>query len=526
MNTTNKVQNAIFLAAGFGSRFVPLTYETPKGLLEVHGQPMIERQIEQLHEVGVRDISIVVGYKKEQFDYLIDKYGVKLVYNSEYASKNNLSSLYRVLDRLGSTYLLMSDHYIEKNIFSATESDSWLSCCYFTGATDEWCVSTDESGRIAAVSVGGMDSYAMLGPAYFTAAFSAQFCQYAEEYYQRPGTGDFYWEHILKENIATLPIYANFQDGNVHEFENLEELRAYDPAYNIASNNQIMRTIAQVYNISEGEVRDIAPVKVGMTNRSFTFSHGGVKYIMRMPGEGTDKLIDRQQEYEAYQAILPQGLCDKMVYIDPASGYKIAEYIEDARVCDPLCEADLAACMKKLRSFHGMKLSVGHTFDPFERIQFYESLWTQGSAFRDYAQTKQNVMSLKSYLDTVEKEWTLAHIDAVPDNFLIVGDDDIRLIDWEYAGMQDPHIDIAMFAVYAMYEREQIDHLIDCYFAGDCPTDVRTKIYAYVAVCGLLWSNWCEFKRHNGVEFGEYSLWQYRYAKDYYRIFREMEEGK
>ena len=67
------------------------------------------------------------------------------------------------------------------------------------------------------------------------------------------------------------------------------------------------------------------------------------------------------------------------------------------------------------------------------------------------------------------------------------------LIDWEYAGMQDIHVDVAMFAIYAMYDRERIDWLIDRYFEGACPEKVRTKIYCYIAVCGLLWSNWCEY---------------------------------
>ena len=76
-----KVDQAIIMAAGFGSRLVPLTYDTPKGLLKVHGEPMVERQIKQLKEVGIDDITIVVGYLKESFDYLCDKYGVKLLYN-------------------------------------------------------------------------------------------------------------------------------------------------------------------------------------------------------------------------------------------------------------------------------------------------------------------------------------------------------------------------------------------------------------------------------------------------------------
>ena len=122
--------------------------------------------------------------------------------------------------------------------------------------------------------------------------------------------------------------------------------------------------------------------------------------------------------------------------------------------------------------------------------------------------------------DNAEKK-VLAHIDAVPDNFLFSRDEDgqerIYLIDWEYAGMQDPHIDIAMFGIYS-YDREQMDKLIQAYFLNACPNNVRIKIYCYIAACGLLWSNWCEYKRKLGVDFGEYSLRQYRYAKEYYRI--------
>ena len=119
-------------------------------------------------------------------------------------------------------------------------------------------------------------------------------------------------------------------------------------------------------------------------------------------------------------------------------------------------------------------------------------------------------------------------MDAVPDNFLIYKDEDgseeIRLIDWEYAGMQDVHVDIAMFVIYAMYDRTQVDNLIDLYFTEGCDRNIRQKIYCYIAVCGLLWSNWCEYKHQLGVEFGKYALKQYLYAKEYYQIWKEMEE--
>ena len=84
--------------------------------------------------------------------------------------------------------------------------------------------------------------------------------------------------------------------------------------------------------------------------------------------------------------------------------------------------------------------------------------------------------------------------------------------------MQDPHLDIAMFCIYSLYNKEQVDQLISLYFTEGCPDAIRIKIYCYIASAGLLWSNWCEYKSHLGVDFGEYSLRQYRYAKEYYRI--------
>jgi CTP:phosphocholine cytidylyltransferase-like protein/thiamine kinase-like enzyme len=523
-----RVKNAIILAAGFGSRCVPLTFETPKGLLKVHGQPMIERQIEQLIEKEITEIIIVVGYKKENFDYLIDKYNVKLVYNPEYSTKNNLATLYHVSQYLGSTYLLMSDHFIKDNIFNKYESRSWYSCTYFDGPTSEWCVEASPSGKIESLEIGGKDSLAVLGPAYFSPSLSETFKQLLTDYYNRPGTEDYYWEQVLLDHIKRLVIYVNIQTGNVHEFENLEELRKFDPSYDKESNNEILKSIARHFDVPEYEIQNIYPIKKGLTNDSFHFSIGDKEYVYRVPGAGTDKLIDRIKEYEVYQVIIPLGICDDIEYLDAGSGHKIAVFWKNARVCDPFNPEDVEKCMGKLRDFHALKLKVNHDFNIFDQIMFYESLLSFPSCFNDYEETRTNVMSLKEYIDTAEKEIILAHIDSVPDNFLFIpdgaGGEEIRLIDWEYAGMHDKHIDIAMFAVYAMYDREHVEALIDSYFKGKCPYPIRIKIYAYIALCGLLWSNWCEYKREKGIEYGEYAMRQYRFAKDYYKIF--MEKGE
>ena len=121
----NKPKQAIILAAGFGMRMVPINHETPKAFLEIDGQPLVERLICQLQEVGIHDIKIVVGFMKEQFDYLIDKYGVQLIVNPDYAKKNNLHSLALASRYIDNAYIVPSDVWCEKNPFSINELYSW-----------------------------------------------------------------------------------------------------------------------------------------------------------------------------------------------------------------------------------------------------------------------------------------------------------------------------------------------------------------------------------------------------------------
>lgn len=287
----------------------------------------------------------------------------------------------------------------------------------------------------------------------------------------------------------------------------------------------VIGLIEKALGVSAREITDVSVLKKGMTNRSFQFSCRGKKYIIRIPGEGTDQLINRAQEAAAYAAISGRGLCDDPVYLDPVTGCKITDFLEGVRPCDPAQPRDLEKCMTKLRGFHQMKLKAAHEFDLFGQLEFYESLWNgRPSAYEDYEQTKENVLSLEPYIRAHGAEKVLTHIDAIPDNFLFYDrgmGEELQLTDWEYAGMQDPHVDIAMFCIYSLYDRRQVDGLISMYFEGQCPRETRIKIYCYVAVCGLLWSNWCEYKRNLGVEFGEYSQRQYQYARDYYRIVQE-----
>ena len=135
-----KVDNAVILAAGLSSRFAPISYEKPKGVLRVRGEVLIERQIEQLHDAGVDDVTVVVGYKKEHFFYLAEKYGVRIVVNPAYCRRNNNSSLMAVRELLGNTYVCSSDDYFTENPFEPYVYRAYYAVQYQEGFTKEWCM--------------------------------------------------------------------------------------------------------------------------------------------------------------------------------------------------------------------------------------------------------------------------------------------------------------------------------------------------------------------------------------------------
>lgn len=526
-------RNAVILAAGFGMRMVPINLSTPKALIEVGGEPLIERTIRQLHEQGIRNITVVAGFMKESFEYLMDEYGVDLVINPDYASKNNLHSLALVADRISNTYIIPCDIWCARNPYSSTEPYSWYMVSELVD--EDSTVRVNRKRELVTISDREAGN-SMIGISYLTEPEAGIVRDNLKRMDADESFDEDFWEKALyaraeagsKDRMILQAKVVSSSD--FVEIDTYEQLRDLDSDSNHLKTDSI-KTICSALNCKESEVTDISVLKKGMTNRSFLFSAKGAKYIMRIPGEGTDQLINRRQEADVYKAISGLGLCDDPVYINPENGYKITAFLDNVRTCDPDNLDDLRRCMDKLREFHSMHLTVDHTFDIFGQIDFYESLWDGNpSIYRDYRKTKENLLALRPYVESLPKDWCLTHIDAVPDNFLFYrpSEDEgelLQLTDWEYAGMQDPHVDIAMFCIYSLYDRQQCDRLIDLYFDGKCDLTTRIKIYIYIAMCGLLWSNWCEYKRKLGVEFGEYSLRQYRYAKDFYRAAKELMEA-
>lgn len=228
--------NAIVMAAGLGTRMAPLTKTTPKPLISVNGTPMIETVINALVTAGVERISVVVGYLKEQFCYLEERYpAVVLVENTEYLEKNNISSIYAAVDVLeqGATFICEADLVIsDEHIFQPWPSRSCYFGRKFSGHTDDWVFDLDDSGKIVRVGKGGSDTYAMAGLSYFSAPDAKRLARFMRDAYKETGHEQLFWDdvvnnHIVEFDLSIRPVEAR----QIAELDSVAELAAFDHSY-------------------------------------------------------------------------------------------------------------------------------------------------------------------------------------------------------------------------------------------------------------------------------------------------------
>lgn len=296
---TKKIDNAIILAAGMSTRFVPLNFEKPKGLLEVNGEVLIERQINQLHEKGIKEIIIVVGYMKEQFEYLKEKYGVILVETDDYDVKNNHASVYAARKYLKNSIITSSDLYFSENIFQKYAYDAYYCTIYVPGKTAERGTITDEDDRIIKTMYGDkcFDIWVTLGYAFFNKRFSDNFIKIVDEIFDLPETAGKFWADIQDDNLEELYMYAKRCDSEViHEFDSLEELREFDSTYLYNSGSEILHQACYLLAAKENNIVGIESLK-SIKRSMFKFRCKGDTYICDVEPDEQERITYHGRVY-------------------------------------------------------------------------------------------------------------------------------------------------------------------------------------------------------------------------------------
>lgn len=526
--TPYRAKNAIILAAGLSSRFAPISYEKPKGLLKVRGEVLIERQIEQLLSAGITDITVVVGYKKEYFFYLEDKFGVSIVVNPEYASRNNNSSIKRVEDRLGNTYICSSDDYFTVNPFEPYVWKAYYAVEYAEGPTAEWCVQTGSHDRITSVSIGGENAWYMIGQVYFDHAFSAAYVPLLDAVYDNPATADKLWEHIYLDNIKALDMTARrYPAGTIFEFDSLDEVREFDPMFLENLDSEVFDNIVEVLGCEKGDIHDVYPLKQGLTNLSCHFATADGEYVYRHPGIGTEAMIDRTSEAEAQKIAYDLGIDDTFIHEDPR-GWKISRFITGARNLDPRNDAEVARAMKVARLIHESGAKVNNEFDFYNEGVHYEELLREHGPtdVPGYHEMAEMARRVKEHAAADNAPVCLTHNDFFYLNFLIDEDDHLYLIDWEYSGMGDYANDFGTYVVCCECSETEALQALEHYFDRKPTFEEVRHNFAYVALAGWCWYVWSLVKEAEGDFVGEWLYIYYNYAKKYLgKVLRWYDES-
>lgn len=528
-------KNAIILAAGKSSRFAPFTYEKPKGLFVVRGERLIERQIKQLKEAGVNEIYIVVGFMKERYFYLEDKYDVCLISNNKFENKGNLYSLFVARKHMKNTYICCADHYFVENPFLAEKDYSYRACVWKKGCFNEFAIKKSDCEVITEVSIGGKNSFAMVGHAYFNEKFSKMFCEFLENEINEFRVADLFWEEFYAKHISELTLYAcEFSDEDILEFESLDDLRRFDSEFLNNIDSSIVNNICKYIGGKANEIDNIEVIQKGLTNVSFKFEMNDKTYVYRHPGNTSGNLVDREAECYAQNKAEEIGIDKSIIYIDK-SGWKISKFIDKTIDFDfKRDKAILQNAIDYIRKLHSVEcdanIKMFDTFVEAEKLMGIASK-SKGDLFDEFSDLYEKVKIINEYLKTDNiGNMVLSHNDTYEPNYLFTEDNKLYLIDWEYAGINDEAADIACICCRDDYTEEEIKSVVAMYLQRKPDFKEYCHYLAYVVLTGWYWFCWGLYKGSVNDDDGFFFLPAYRSCKKYSPIvlkyIKELNEEK
>lgn len=517
-----KVDNAVILAAGGNDISDKSVYSMPKGLYMKNGETLIERQIRQLRDVGIEDITVVIAYKQEQYFFLQDKWGVNLEINPD-LKKNNIFSLYVAKNHLGSTYICNCDNYFEENPFSRYEYNSYHATVHKEDAHNELLVRKNSFGRILEVYSGAQRGECIYGHAYVDKDFSRRLVNYMNQEIDDFRVSALFWEEFFSRHVEDLDMYVrNYDEKFLYEFDSIQEIQNIDGLFLGNVSGRINQKICEVLDCKEDEINDIVILQKGLTNILFTFVVKGERYIFRYPGDSSQFFIYRKNECVAQKLAAKTHADDTYVYIDE-SGIKISKFRENCHDLHGVYYEDvelMKAIAKKIRVFHdaGYDLPDWQQYDynpiyQCERL-FKEASKMKGDLFKIFEKEWEIMRKLQKYADMDGVKHTMCHNDINIDNVLRT-DDTLDIIDWEFAGYNDPAYDFGRVIAGLDYEVEdpRITDILEAYFGRPATEIEHLHWMAYSAIHNWYYVGWALYKESINESSRDWMLFFYKQAK-------------
>ncbi|HEY0517962.1 MAG TPA: choline/ethanolamine kinase family protein [Ilumatobacteraceae bacterium] len=232
----------------------------------------------------------------------------------------------------------------------------------------------------------------------------------------------------------------------------------------------------------------------GLTNINHLVDCGDERLVLRVPGEGTGEYIDRVQEEVAARSAALAGVNAEVVFFDSSDGLMVTRFVDGSTTMSAERFRDLDAVSRAghaFRRLHTIAAPFATDFALFPMIDEYKALLaSKGATLPDgYEDVQRRAEGVRAALESTPVALVPSHCDPLCENFLDTGER-MFIIDYEYAGNNDPMWDIGDLSVEGAFAPEQEDALLRAYFGGDPPPDQRGRMVAYKALCDLLWTLW------------------------------------
>ena len=502
------VDNAIILAAGAASRFAPLSFEKPKPMFEVRGVVLIDRMIRQLHEAGVPQVYVVVGYMSEAFDYLKDIDGVEVVFNPDYADMNNFASLFAVADKLANSYICSADQYYTENIFNDAVDAPYCSAVRSTEPGGERVLVRD--GILAEVGVPVSD-LRLQGPVFLSAQYSARLTEILAKAYADPACAHMLWDELLAQHLDEFTLEVRvYEPGIIYEFNYLNDLRGFDTDFFENVDSTILDNICATLACDREDISGVYPFEAGLSNLSVLFKVNDQLYVYRHPGAGTNEIINRKHEAQALELAKELGIDSTYLFADPEAGWKISTFVKGCVPFDYENADHVRQALSLVRKLHTSGVTTEATFDYLALAESMEAkLNAEGWVWpRDFALLRQHIYALDELMEQDRTEPVFCHNDFYGPNILVT-DNDMQLIDWEYAGMCDYANDLGSFIAQGSgYDVERTIEMLPLYYGRTPSLEEIRHVLGAVGLVGYFWYVWSQFKASLGNPMEEWArIW-------------------
>ena len=482
---------------------------------------LMDRNLSILREYGYERIFIVAGFRGELFR----KYeapDVTLVFNKDYEFTSSMGSLALCKNLIDSDFILVEgDTFFEKvviGMMSVIPDGNCISMTEESGSGDECFVET-KHGFVTKITKDKHRVCNFEGEMIGVTRISLSTYNKLIEAWKKSTNPYLNYEYLLMD--VTDPLdrpYIRFRNviwGDVdckEDFKRLQNslyraLRRKENPFDEENLRQHLKVIFPDKDTSKAQITQIG----GMSNKNFKITLDNKSYVLRVPGNGAEGMVERSnEEFNAMEAC-KLGINPEIRYFDSKSGVKLADFIENAETLNAATiqrHGNMRKIASIYKTIHDSHIRLKNEFNIFQEIEKYDRLISCADArmYEGWESVRPKVMALEGYLNTLGVDLKPCHNDALYENFIKATDGTIYLIDWEYSGMNDPMADFAALFIEAGFKKENEDYILDKYFEGVVPENAREKILCYEILWDYLWAQWTVIKEAKGDDFGTYGI--------------------